>query len=165
MGRKRTPTALRVLRGNNHHRPLPPDEPTPETGAEMPPGLSEEAQAQWPTVSKMLEEAGVLTQMDALALGLYCETYAQWRFATDQVASRPIVKRKGIPHRSPYFPLVKETQDRLLKIMVEFGMTPASRSKVTVSKRAGSAKKANRFALIHGGGATSPAPRAKGEEE
>lgn len=161
-GRKRTPTALKVLRGNPGHRPLPDAEPEPETGAQMPLGLSAEAQEQWPAVSKMLEEAGVLTKMDALALGLYCETYAQWRFATDQVASRPIVKRKGIPHRSPYFPLVKETQDRLLKIMVEFGMTPASRSKVSVSKRPGGAKSANRFALIHGSGASS-APRGKGE--
>lgn len=157
MGRKRTPTSLRVLRGNNHHRPLPENEPQPEAGAEMPPDLSEDAQAHWPKISTMLNEAGVLTHMDAIALGMFCETYAQWRQATDEVARRPIVKRKGVPYRSPFFPLVKETQDRMLKVMMEFGMTPASRTKVAAVRKPSGARSAstNRFALIEGRGGKS----------
>lgn len=162
-GPRPRPTALKILRGNTGHRPLPKDEPKPEPGATMPEGLSEDAQAHWPAVAKMLEEAGVLTTIDAMALGLFCETYAQWRFATDQVSARPIVKRKGIPYRSPYFPLVKETQDRLLKIMIEFGMTPASRSKVSAVKRPGGAKSTNRFAIIQGRVSES-ATRGSGED-
>src|SRR5262245_24433384 len=90
-GRKPTPTALKVIRGNPGKRPLPENEPEPEAGAEAPDWRSPLALAHWPTVAAQLEAANVLTEMDAVALGLYCEAFARWKDANAQVERHGLV--------------------------------------------------------------------------
>ncbi|WP_439891590.1 phage terminase small subunit P27 family [Ralstonia sp. 25C] len=131
-GRKPTPTALKLVRGNPGKRPLPEDEPKPPRGAPAPEWLSVEAAKHWPTVAKQLEDAGVLTSMDAAALALYCEAFARWRHANEQVAKYgPVVKApSGFPVQSPFLAIANKAFDQMAKMLIEFGMTPSSRSRV-----------------------------------
>jgi P27 family predicted phage terminase small subunit len=131
-GRKPTPTALKIVQGNPGKRPLPQHEPRPPVGAEMPDWLSDEAKAHWPMVAAQLTEAGILTEIDAQALALYCEAFARWRHANEQVVKfGPVVKApSGFPVQSPFLAICNKAWDQMMKALIEFGMTPSSRSRV-----------------------------------
>lgn len=138
-GRKPTPTALKIVRGNPGGRPLPENEPTPEPGADMPEWLSPQAAKHWPTVSKQLDTAGVLTQMDVAALALYCEAFARWKHANDQVVKcGPVIKApSGFPVQSPFLAIANKAHEQMVKLLIEFGMTPSSRARVTKAETSG----------------------------
>lgn len=135
-GRKPTPTALKLVRGNPGKRPLPQDEPHPLLDVTMPDWLSPDAAKQWPIVGKQLFDAGLLTAIDATALGLYCESFARWRHANVQVARfGTIVKTpNGYPIQSPYLAIANRAHEQMVKLLAEFGMTPSSRSRCTIAK-------------------------------
>jgi P27 family predicted phage terminase small subunit len=123
-----------VLKGNPGKRALPKNEPTPERGIpDAPAILSPEARAQWDKVSTILDDANVLTVMDADALAIYCEAYARWVKATDDVHTFGMViyTPNGYPVQSPWLSIANQAAAQMVKMLVEFGMTPASRSRVT----------------------------------
>jgi P27 family predicted phage terminase small subunit len=134
-GRKPKPTALKLVTGNPGKRPLPKNEPKPKLGARMPEWLSPQAKEHWPLIAKQLRDAGILTEIDAPALGLYCEAFVRWHQANEQVAKfGPVVKApSGFPVQSPFLAIANRAWDQMMKALVEFGMTPSSRSKVTVA--------------------------------
>jgi phage terminase small subunit len=71
-GRRPTPTALKLVRGNPGKRPINHGEPRPSLDVVMPDWLSPDAAKHWPAVAKHLHDAGLLTAIDVTALGLYC---------------------------------------------------------------------------------------------
>jgi P27 family predicted phage terminase small subunit len=103
----------------------------------MPDWLSDEAKAHWGVVSKQLHDVGVLTKMDGVALGLYCEAFARWKHANEQVIKfGPVVKApSGFPVQSPFLSIANKAWEQMLRILLEFGMTPASRSRVVSAKQ------------------------------
>lgn len=133
MSRKPTPTALKVVRGNPGKRPLNESEPSPKGEAEMPDWLTPAAAEHWPVVSKQLRDAGVLTSIDAHALAIYCEAFARWRQATDALERDGLIytAKNGFPSQSPYLTIANTAFDQMRKMLVEFGMTPSSRSRVS----------------------------------
>jgi P27 family predicted phage terminase small subunit len=134
-GRRPLPTALKLVTGNPGKRALPKDEPTPAAGAEMPEWLTPGAREHWPIVAKQLEEAGVLTRLDQVALAMYCETFARWRDANQKVATHgPIIKSKhGNPMQSPFLGIANKAFAQMQSLLIEFGMTPSSRTRVKVA--------------------------------
>lgn len=146
-GRKPVPTGLKLVRGNPGKRPLPPAEPCPSTDAQMPDWLSPEAQKHWPTVADQLRSAGLLTVLDVPALAVYCETFARWKQAAEQVARYgPVVKGPaGRPVKSPFLTIAHRSQEQLMRLLAEFGMTPSSRSRCTATKRGDDLGRYERF--------------------
>ena len=138
-GAKPKPTALKVLAGNPGRRPLNDLEPQPTVGSmDPPPGLSEEAARHWGIVSHHLHECGLLTEIDKPAFRLYCEAFARWHDANEQISIYgPVVKSpKGFVVQSPYLGIANRAHDQMVKLLVEFGMTPSSRSRVAVEQKA-----------------------------
>lgn len=132
-GRKPTPTALKLVRGNPGRRPLRLEsEARTKPAGVKPDWLTGDAADQWDKVSAQLSDAGILTNVDEAALALYCETFVRWRHAIDQVTKYgPVVKApSGFPVQSPYLAIANRCHDQMLKLLVEFGMTPSSRSRV-----------------------------------
>jgi P27 family predicted phage terminase small subunit len=136
-GRKPTPTHLKLMRGNPGKRPINESEAQPDRGADMPTWLSIDAQAHWPIVAKQLDDAGVLTTMDQTALGLYCEAFARWKNANDMVVKTGAVIKapSGYPVQSPFVSVSNKAFEQMTKLLIEFGMTPSSRSRVTAKKK------------------------------
>ncbi|MCP3852926.1 MAG: phage terminase small subunit P27 family, partial [Gammaproteobacteria bacterium] len=101
----------------------------------MPVGMSADAKKHWKQVSKQLKEAGILTNLDITALMIYCETYAQWKDATDKISTHgAVVKGKdGYPIRSPYLYVAQKGFEQMKSMLTEFGMTPSSRTKVNTT--------------------------------
>lgn len=140
-GRKRKPTALRVLQGNPGKRPLPENEPVAPVG-ERTPGvprhLKGDARRAWRKVAPVLHNMRVLTDADLHALEAYCVAYARWRKAEDELAlGNYVIKTdKGNLVQSPWVGIANKAMDQMRRFMVEFGMTPSSRARVKVEPKA-----------------------------
>lgn len=149
-GRKPVPTALKLMRGNPGHRPINVDEPKSESGAEMPDWLSADAQKRWLQLYRNLDEAGVLTQLDAMALGMLCEQFAIWADASAKVAKFGLVYKGqgGQAKESPYLKIANKSMERIQKLLVEFGMTPASRTRISTATKKKKEGKFSRFRVV-----------------
>lgn len=133
-GRKPKPTVLRIREGNPGKRAINDREPTPPAGIpDRPEMLTGVAAAEWDRTVAVLHEMGLLTQADRSALAAYCTAYARWVQAEEQVAKfGTIVKspEKGFPMKSPYLTIADQALETMRKFMVEFGLTPSSRSRI-----------------------------------
>ena len=142
-GRKPKPTTLKILNGNPGRRPLNAREPlAPAEVPDCPDFLDEEAKAEWFRMAKILLDMGLLTRADRAALAAYCTAYSRWVTAERQVQRLgTIVKspEKNFPMKSPYLTVADQALETMRKFMVEFGLTPSSRSRIRVpeNSRAG----------------------------
>lgn len=135
-GRKPKPTQMRRLEGNPGKRALNNREPKPPPGVpECPDFLDDEARAEWFRTASVLQEMGLLTRADRSALAAYCTVYSRWVHAEEQVKKfGSIVKSpdKGFPMKSPYLTIADQSLEAMRRLMVEFGLTPSSRSRIRI---------------------------------
>lgn len=137
-GRKQTPTALKVLRGNPGKRSLPKNEPNPARATPSAPAyLSGEAKAHWRKVVKQLVAVGLMTDLDVDALAAYCEVFTRWIDANEKIRRHGAVvkSRNGFPTISPFVHVADKAFVQMRALLTEFGMTPSSRTGVTVAKK------------------------------
>jgi len=137
-GPRPSPTQLKKLRGNPGRRPLPKDEPKPrqKTGLPRAPSfLDKTAKKEWRRMVKELHPIGLLTNIDLTAFAAYCTTYSIWMDAVLQVQKHgPLIKaQSGFPMQSPYLQIQNKAQGEMRKWLVEFGMSPSSRSRVVAT--------------------------------
>ena len=134
-GRKPLPTALKLLRGNPGKRPLNRGEakPTPDTG-NVSRWLDAMAKEEWRRVVAELRCAGLLTVVDRAALEAYCQTYARWRWAEDVLRAKGHVylTATGFLKDRPEVGIAERSLKLMKAFMVEFGMTPSSRSRISL---------------------------------
>ena len=139
MGRKPTPTYLKLLRGNPGKRAINANEPKPEIPAKQPAPpvfLDDYALEEWKRVAPELWRMGLLTRVDVATLAAYCMSYAQWRTAVeslrrmsdaDPVMHGLMVKTAGGAAANPLVWIISSAGKAMVKFAAEFGMTPASR--------------------------------------
>lgn len=135
-GAKPKPTVLKLLAGNPGRRPLNENEPRPPQATPVKPeGLSAVAEQHWEIVAGHLLSCGLLTEIDKPAFALYCEAYARWYEANEKIKEHGTVVKapSGFPVQSPYLGIANRSFDQMTKLLVEFGMTPSSRSRVAVA--------------------------------
>jgi P27 family predicted phage terminase small subunit len=127
---------IRALEGNPGKRPLNDREPlAPEGVPECPGFLNEEARAEWFRCATILNDMGLLSPAYRSALAAYCVVYSRWVHAEEQVLKYgTIIKSpdKGFPLISPYLIVANQSLEQMRKFMVEFGLTPSSRSRIRV---------------------------------
>jgi len=137
-GRKPTPTRIKQLMGNPGKRPLPPDEPNPKAEIPvMPQHLIGHAADEWNRITKELHEFGLVTQLDRAALSAYCQTYSRWVQAEALIGDNGVtsITSNGTLVQSPYVGIANQSLQLMYKYLVEFGMTPSSRTRVAAVKR------------------------------
>lgn len=139
------PTTLKLLRGNPGKRSLNDAEPAPP--AKMPKcpkhlnGLARKLWSQW---GKTLHDMGVLTLIDGAAFEMLCKKYAECLELEEKVSTGgPVWLAKGAPGElpefkiSPYVKLRNIAEDKLLRLIGHFGMSPSTRSAIKVDQTAG----------------------------
>lgn len=148
-GRKPTPTNLKILAGNPGKRTLNANEPRPKKlEVESPPNdLTDRGKKIWTSTTKQLRTCGLLTEVDANAIIRYCDIFDKWLIAKqlydEKGAYAPIYamvddgkkgKKKEVigMNRAPWAAEYKAFLKELLRLEVEFGMTPSSRSRIQV---------------------------------
>jgi P27 family predicted phage terminase small subunit len=135
-GRRPKPTHLKLLQGNPGKRPINPNEPRPKI--EIPPApehLSEAAKTEWNRIAEVLARLRLLTALDRAALAAYCTVYARWVEAEEALKKTgPVVKSpSGYPMISPYLVVANRALEQMRAYLVEFGLSPASRSRISVN--------------------------------
>ncbi|MBL0220020.1 MAG: phage terminase small subunit P27 family [Myxococcales bacterium] len=98
--------------------------------------MRKEAAAEWRRLVAVLVEMKVLTAADLSALRAVCEAWADYRAAQTVAAKKPYYKTKSRDGSEMIraHPAVADRSDawrRYRAGLVEFGLTPASRSRVS----------------------------------
>jgi P27 family predicted phage terminase small subunit len=152
-GRRPIPTHLKLLRGNPGKRALNKDEPNPEIADQAPPPpdfLDKTAADEWRRVALELHRLRLLTSVDLMTLAAYCDACARWRDAADAlaVAAAADPETHGLLVRTkddgltanPLIWIGANAAKAMVRYATEFGMTPASRSKVSAAPDRGPSK-------------------------
>jgi P27 family predicted phage terminase small subunit len=135
------PRALAIAEGNPGERPLNGFEPEPrKKRPKCPPHLSEEARREWRRLVPILERMRVLTEADGLALANLCMQYSTMIKAQRLLEKSGLLfkTKSGYVQQSPLVAIVASCVDQVSKLCRDFGLTPASRTRLTVEKEANS---------------------------
>jgi P27 family predicted phage terminase small subunit len=133
MARPPKPTALKIVSGTNQPCRMRNDEPKPDSDLiEMPEGMSEKAQKYFEDLKTKLLDCKVVTNIDNYALGMLAVAVADMYDIQEKLDRTGIVikGRHGYPVISPYFRAYNQKQDQVRRLLIEFGMTPSSRTRV-----------------------------------
>lgn len=135
-GRKPKPTQIKLVSGNPGRRPLPKGEANPPRELPRPPAFIQgTARKEWWRIGRLLYDAGLLTKIDAPALTAYCQTYARWCEAEEEIrrTGTVIKSTKGQPMMSPFLKVANIAWQQWTRMLTEFGMTPSSRPRAAVT--------------------------------
>jgi P27 family predicted phage terminase small subunit len=139
-GRKPQPTRRRVLDGNPGKRALNPNEPTPEPPAAAfdvpPPELKGQvrAAAEWGRLAPILRRSRQVTEVDRAALIALCIEWGRYLDAQVKLLKSGMVvtTASGYPIPNPHLAIANKALSHCTRIWAELGMTPSSRSRVTL---------------------------------
>lgn len=138
VGRKKKPDSLKVLQGTfRKGRADKSGFAGGEVSPEPPEHLCEIGRAMYRRVAAMTGMAGVSKDLDEMAIEQIAEVYAEWRQACEIIRAEgpyyTTVTATGGEQKKPH-PLLSSraiAARRFHSLLVEFGLTPASRSKVS----------------------------------
>ncbi len=142
-GRRPKPTALRLIEGNPGKRAINKKEPNPRKEIpSCPAHLTDAGKVAWGRLCALLDRMGVLTEADAFALERLCDCY------TEILECRELIEVQGRTYDSarkskdgdmeilikanPAVAMLADADRRFKSHLVQFGLTPAARSKVQV---------------------------------
>lgn len=144
-GRRPKPTHLKVVSGNPGKRALNKREPKPKKVIpSCPDHLGAAGMVAWGKLCVLLDRMGVLTEADALALERLCDCYAEILECRELIqrdgrtySSTSAAKKEGdepqfLMKANPAVAMLADADRRFKGYLVEFGLTPAARSKVQV---------------------------------
>jgi P27 family predicted phage terminase small subunit len=122
------------MRGSR--RPLNANEPSCPLLKRMPPApgfLDDEGQRVWSVEGHRFIKAGLLTALDLTMFGTWCIWSSKRDVASRAVnQSGVVVKANGVgnPYINPYMSVISMCSKAMHQIEIEFGLSPASRTKV-----------------------------------
>lgn len=143
-GRKPTPTALKLVKGNPGKRAVNKKEAKVDLAQPTPPAfLCDDGKVEWGRVIDKLYSAGLMTELDRAVLAAYCQSYGRWAQAEralarmaekDPLNSALMVKTtNGNAVQNPLVGTANKAQADMVRYALEFGMSPSSRSKVNAT--------------------------------
>jgi P27 family predicted phage terminase small subunit len=153
MGRRALPTNLHILRGNPNNKTKAalfgtPGETVrpPVVVPKCPEFLQGDARAEWFRISKHLEPLGLVSEIDRGALAGYCAAWGDFAWSERRIAElnsgsidgeagRISATQSGFKQVNVVMQIRNRALELMGKFLAEFGMSPASRSKVSASDR------------------------------
>jgi len=132
-GRRPKPTALKQIQGSRIRNRG--NEPQPSGVPKCPAHLDAAAKREWKRISRELSALGLLTSIDMAALAAYCQTFSRWAAAEENIAKFGAVIRSpksGFPIANPYVGVANTALTLMRQFAAEFGLTPASRSRLSI---------------------------------
>lgn len=153
-GRRPTPTAIKIARGNPGEHRLNENEPVPPAGDFPPPKwVDGDTRTVWDKLVPIMRGMGVASLADAEAIARYCDGIVLWQRARDFLhksgSTYPVRSREPVMKAGPdgrqvadypvigvaQFPQVAEYRNLsrlLLAFESEFGLTASSRTRIEV---------------------------------
>lgn len=146
MGRKARPIGLILLEGKSHKTKKEIEErkereikPSIEN-VRCPDWLDNNGKKEWDRIVEDLVSLGLLSNIDVSQLAIYCDAYAKYIQATNEINKFGLVikhtNKSGATNivTNPYVQIANKYADLVNKYCTEFGMTPSSRAKISISK-------------------------------
>lgn len=161
-GPKAMPGNVHMLRGNPSKLSLQDlvDELKPDVEIPgCPRHLLPEARKEWRRITPELEKYGLISKLDRSALALYCQAWARWVWAEEQLqraqaaAAQKMAEAEekgqvytggdgitvptpnGHMTYSPHWVIANKAMEQVNRYLAEFGLNPASRGRVSTSNR------------------------------
>jgi P27 family predicted phage terminase small subunit len=149
-GRRPKPTVLKLVEGNPGKRKINKAEPKPKREIPSCPAyLSDVGKVAWGRLSVLLDRMGVLTEADGAALERLCDCYADilecreliardgrtyssvtTRTTSEEGEETTVQEVKSLLKANPAVAMLRAADAQFKSYLVEFGLTPAARSKV-----------------------------------
>jgi P27 family predicted phage terminase small subunit len=87
---------------------------------------------EWQRLLPLLENMGVLSVCDGMALGLYCVAFSRWMEAEAALKREGLVAESlnGAVKASPWLKIARDASDTMRRYLCEFGLSPSSRSSI-----------------------------------
>ena len=84
-----------------------------------------------------MEQIGILTEVDMAAFASYCQAYSRWKAAEDFISKHgSIVKTpSGYWQQVPQVSIAQQYMKQMTKLCEQFGLTPASRSRIVADTK------------------------------
>lgn len=136
MGRRgppKKPTKLKLVQGTARPDRIDPNEVEPEVECpSCPSHLEGEARAEWERIAPELTRLGVIARIDRSALAAYCLTWATTVEMEQDIAEngRTQTSEKGWSQQRPEVSMLNAAYQTMHRYLTEFGLTPASRTRV-----------------------------------
>ncbi len=138
----RKPTALKLLHGSRKNT-INENEPQFTGTAECPDWLHPLAQEEWHRLMAEFGETGLVTGPDRATLAAYCQAYARWQMAEQEVQQHgqliqePIVTRSGNISgsrwkKNPAVTVARDERAAMIAAGRLFGLNPSSRASISV---------------------------------
>lgn len=127
-GRKPKPTALKILEGCRKDR-VNTNGPIfrADGDTEPPVWLDAYAREHWEELSAVLRRAGLFTEGDRAALAQLCDDYSTIRKSVEGVDG---IELGDYERMRSLMTNADKARDRYRRMLVEFGLTPSSRSRI-----------------------------------
>lgn len=134
-GRRRLPSAIKKANGTYRpSRAAKGEVSFPVTRLTPPEWLDEEALKEWERIVPLLDSVKVLTEPDLLALANYCTTASVAINATKKVNAEGLMSKtmrgSKMTRVNPLIKVAQEARAQCLRFAIEFGLTPAARSRI-----------------------------------
>ena len=132
------PKKIHQLHGNPSGKTFRKDEPSPPVKIPNPPiKLGATARRHWKYVVPLLEQMGVLSAIDSAALAAYCQTFEQWSDLEDVIKkdnklAEDDETKLSLRDKLSVGRSLIQIRNQMRMMLAEFGMTPASRGRVSV---------------------------------
>ena len=156
-GRKPKPSALKLVTGNPGNRPMNEDEPivvSPDL-PDAPAILTGIALDEWNELAPALYNCGILSIIDKNALAAYCQAVQIWKQAktaldkmaeSDLLTSGLMIKTtNGNFIQNPIVGTLNKAANDMIRFSAEFGLTPSSRTRLSVDKKTPDASPASKY--------------------
>jgi P27 family predicted phage terminase small subunit len=94
--------------------------------------LDDEAKREWRRIGRALLLCGLLSRIDRAALAGYCVAWSRWVEAEQKLKVQGLMVKtpNGFEQPSPWLNISNKALEQLRGFAAEFGMTPATRSRV-----------------------------------
>lgn len=132
-GRRPHPTAVKKAAGNPGHKRLNKFEAQPAIALpQCPKHLDKVAREEWDRIAPELFANRLVSEVDRAALANYCIAWSHWVAAELELQGQDFVIEtpNGSRVQNPLVAIAYRLSEQIRKFAIEFGMTPASRSKV-----------------------------------
>ena len=144
-GRRRQPTNLHILHGNPGKRDLTAilaTQPEIDSSDKIPEPTKrvrkdKAARTFWEENSHVLHKMQVLTDADIAMFESLCLAHALWSRALRGLRKFGMftINKKGYAVKTQFVELESKYRSEYIKLMCEFGMSPASRSKISIPNK------------------------------
>ena len=103
-------------------------------------------------LAELMNQMGVLTEVDMAAFAAYCQSYARWKEAQEHITSEgsTFETDKGYQKQTPWIGIANTNQKLMLQAASEFGLTPSSRSRIVAGNAKGKEPEDEMEALLGG---------------